>query len=127
MDIQAKEGEWTVVDEEQLAGFLNTPTGRRFIPALVAVSPGLLPGGDINAILIRSGEVRAFQSIIENILLLAHPSDPKSSALLATSYPPPEDDRFWNDGQKLVQATEETAPAPDDSPNTTTTNPIEYA
>lgn len=99
MEILANETDWTANDSEQLARFLDTETGKRVIPQLVSHSPGLMPGGDINAILIRSGEVRAFQQVIEVLLTLAHPVKPPPPP--ATSYPPPEDDRFWNDGNKL--------------------------
>ena len=101
MEILANEGDWTTTDEIALAAFLETPTGCRFIPALVKNAPGLLPGGDINAILIRSGEVRAFQTVIESIFILAHPPAPLPATSESSEYPRLENDAAWNDGQKL--------------------------
>jgi hypothetical protein len=99
MEILANVGDWTHTDELALAAFLETATGRRLIPALVSTSPGLLAGGDINAILIRSGEVMAFQKVLETILTLAHP--PARVLEPANAYPALEDDTAWNDGQTL--------------------------
>jgi len=100
MEIIANDRDWLPTDEIALAAFLETPTGRRLIPALLANAPGLLPGGEINAILIRSGEVRAHQTLIETLLLLAHPPV-ASSRDSQTNYPALEDDAAWGDGQKI--------------------------
>ncbi len=110
MEILANDGDWAHSDESALAAFLESPTGRRFIPALVRTSPGLYPGGEINAILIRSGEVRAFQNVIETILTLAHP--PALLRELTSAYPDLENDREWNDGQKLDVPKSDTPPNP---------------
>lgn len=99
MEILASENDWLPTDEIALSIFLETPTGRRFIPALAKNAPGLMAGGDINSILIRSGEVRAFQTIIEAILMLAHPVAPVPQPV--SSYPALENDAAWNDGQTL--------------------------
>jgi hypothetical protein len=101
MEILANADEWTANDEEQLARFLDTPTGKRLIPALTKEVPVLLEGGDTNAILIRSGQVLAFQKMVETLIFLAHP--PKGSAPPAvTNYPALENDAAWNDGQTLT-------------------------
>jgi hypothetical protein len=110
MEILANEGDWTHTDEAALASFLETPTGRRLIPALVSTSPGLMACGDVNAILIRSGEVRAFQTILESILTLAHPPTPFLQP--ASSHPDLEDDAAWNDGQHLDVPKPETSQTP---------------
>ena len=110
MEILANDSDWTPTDELALAAFLETPTGRRFIPALVSASPGLLEGGEINAILIRTGEVRAFQTVIEAILIMAHP--PASLRGPTNSYPALEDDKSWHDGQTLDVPKLETSPNP---------------
>jgi hypothetical protein len=99
MEILANDSDWTPTDELALAAFLGTSTGRRFIPSLVSASPGLLTGGEINAILIRTGEVRAFQTVIEAILIMAHP--PASLREPGNAYPALEDDNAWADGQRL--------------------------
>jgi hypothetical protein len=99
MEILASASEWTHIDSENLAKFLETETGKRLIPRLTENIPQLLDGGDTNRVLIRSGEVRAFSAMLETFLLLAHPPAlPKPSA---SEYPSPEDDSAWNDGQKI--------------------------
>jgi hypothetical protein len=101
MEILANADEWTTTDEERLAEFLETPTGKRLIPALLKDSPELLKGGEINAILIRSGEVRAYQAMVESLLLMAHPPRHVSHTE-PTNYPALENDAAWNDGQKIT-------------------------
>jgi len=101
MEILANEDEWTSVDEQRLAEFLNTATGRRFIPTLVRNIPQLLAGGETNAIMIRAGEVRAFSTMVEAILLLAHPPA-ELPRFNSDAYPPLEDDTKWDDGNKLT-------------------------
>jgi hypothetical protein len=101
MEIQAGPLDWTTIDEENLAKFLDTETGKRFIPKLVESAPTLLNRGHVNAILIRSGELRGYQMVVQSILVLAHPA-PKVETNDATEYVPLEDDSKWNDGQKLT-------------------------
>jgi hypothetical protein len=69
-----------------------------------------MAGGDINAILIRSGEVRAFQMVIETIFTLAHPPTPMEQP--ANAYPALEDDKAWKDGQTLDVPNPETPQNP---------------
>lgn len=103
MEIVASALDWTSIDEENLAKFLDSETGKRFLPKLLETTPTLLATGDVNAILVRSGEVRGFQQIVRDILSLAHPQSRASDVTPpANDYPPPEDDRHWNDGQKLT-------------------------
>ena len=104
MEISANPLDWTTNDEEQLAKFLDTETGKRFIPKLVESAPSLLNRGHVNAILIRSGELRGYQEVVRSILVLAHPA-PKAEQNSATEYVPLEDDTKWNDGQKLTPET----------------------
>jgi hypothetical protein len=106
MEILAGPLDWTHIDEENLAHFLDTDTGKRFVPKLVEDAPLLLEKGDINAILIRSGEVRGYQILVRALLGLAHPT-PKTEPAAATAYPPLEDDTAWADGQKLEPTTPE--------------------
>jgi len=99
MEILANPSDWTQIDSENLAKFLETETGKRLIPKLVEQVPVLLDGGEINRILIRSGEVRAFNQMVESLLVLAHPPVPQQNPV--NEYPPLEDDRAWGDGQRL--------------------------
>lgn len=99
MEVLAKQSEWLATDEERLAAFLDSETGKRFLPRLLEQMPTLLGVGDTNAILIRSGEVRAYQQVVETIISLAHPPAPMKPA--PNEYPRLEDDTAWNDGHKL--------------------------
>jgi hypothetical protein len=94
MEITALPSDWTSNDEEQLARFLSTPTGQRFLPKLLESTPPLLERGHVNAILIRSGIVRGFQILATEILRLAQASA-KPVSEPAPSYPPLEDDSHW--------------------------------
>lgn len=93
--------DWTQFDAENLVKFLETETGKRFLPKITEQVPVLFDGGDTNKILIRSGEVRAFNLMLEHVMLLAHPPAPVVEP--ASEYPAPEDDKAWNDGQRLEQ------------------------
>jgi hypothetical protein len=103
MEILAGSLDWTPNDSERLAAFLDSETGKRFIPKLVEAAPTLFDAGDTNRILIRSGEVLSFQKIVKEILFLAHPPPPNKQE--ATEYPPLESDTHWNDGQKIEPET----------------------
>lgn len=107
MEIIAGPLDWTSVDSENLVRFLDTETGKRLLPKLADSVPGLLPAGDTNAILIRSGEVLGWQSVARMILDLAHPSQPVSSPQ-QSYYPNLEDDAQWNDGQAIVKSPDKT-------------------
>lgn len=99
MEIIATDSDWIFTDAERLATFLDTDTGKRLIAKLVDTAPPLLASGDVNAILIRSGEVRGISGMIQTLMALAHPAPPSPSS--SDTHPPLEDDAAWNDGQKL--------------------------
>lgn len=88
---------WSSNDEFNWNSFLQTETGKRLIPKLAERLPALLDGGDVNRILIRSGDNRGFQQAIIGLLELSHsmPAPPISEF----SHPDLEDDSKWSDGQ----------------------------
>lgn len=104
MEIIADSLSWTSNDEENLSKFLDTETGKRFLPKLLESTPSLLETGETNGILIRSGIVRGFQEVARTILFLAHPS-PSVISTPASAYPDLENDHAWEDGQKLEPPT----------------------
>lgn len=108
MEYLARPDEWIAPDSENLAKFLDTDTGKRLLSELSKGCPELLVSGDTNAIMIRTGEVRAFSRMIEQLLLLAHPPAPSPSH--DDAYPALTDDSKWADGQKLA-----VPPATDDT------------
>jgi len=81
--------------------FLQTQTGKRLLPKLAELTPILLSEGDINKILIRSGEVRGVQLAIQGLLSLSV-HQPDNSKINDTNYPAPENDAAWDDGKKLT-------------------------
>lgn len=93
---------WSTDDEARLNAFLQTETGKRFIPKLAEKSPGLLGGGQTNEILIRNGEMRGFQLALSSLLELTH-SPPLPVKSEASSYPSLDDDKQWDDGQEITQ------------------------
>jgi hypothetical protein len=91
---------WTSIDEQRLADFLNTETGKRVVPRLMEACPELLPNGDTNAILVRNGEVRGMTLALHTLNIMAHPVKfvmPK----VGNEFPHLEDDAAWSDGKKL--------------------------
>lgn len=100
MEINAGPLDWAAPDEEKWASFLNSETGRRFLPRLLEGVPPLLDGGDTNAILIRTGVVRGFQLAVQELSRMAQ-HEPKSETPSGGNYPPLENDAAWGDGQKL--------------------------
>ena len=100
IEIVANPSDWLPTDQERWANFLETETGKRLLPHLAESAPQLLSEGDINKILIRSGEVRGYQNVLRDLILAAHPSA-KIEPSTATEYPPLTDDKKWNDGQTL--------------------------
>ena len=93
---------WSSEDIDLWRQFLNSQTGQRLLPKMLENVPSLLTGGDVNAILIRSGEVRGFQESAQALLAMTQyppPPTPPSS----DNYPPLDRDEHWNDGEKLSE------------------------
>ncbi len=93
--------EWSAVDADNLRSFLNTQTGHRLMAKLYAAAPRLLSKGDVNEILIRSGEVRGCAIAVMEILNLT--SSPIPDVQEEKAYPSLYDDDAWKDGNKLTQ------------------------
>lgn len=90
--------EFTSDDAANWRAFLSTRTGQKLIPKIVDSVPGLLAGGELNAILIRSGEARGFSSAVQTLLLLANPEPERREQ---TSYARLDDDAAWPGTEKL--------------------------
>lgn len=95
MEITAQPLDWTSNDEEQLAKFLSTPTGQRFLPKLLEVTPPLLEQGHVNKILIRSGIVRGFQILAAEILRMSQSAPKVVENQPPTEYHSLDDDSKW--------------------------------
>jgi len=85
---------WSPTDTTLWATFLNTETGRRLIPKLAEAAPLLLPGGELNAVLIRSGELRGFQLALHELLNLTAVQEPEQSST-QEAYPALLDNKAW--------------------------------
>lgn len=105
MEITSTPLEWTSDDALNFRAFLKTQSGSRLLPKAAESTPALLPEGDINRILIRSGEVRGFQAVIQTLLSLAYPTAEPENTAGNTNYPDLTDDRSWDDGNKIETAT----------------------
>lgn len=100
MEVTNDSLEWDSEDMVQWRAFLKTRAGQRLIPKLLENIPGLLPGGDTNAILIRNGEVRGWTESGRALLALQFPAP---EVMQAEAYPPLTDDSKWDDGKKLTE------------------------
>lgn len=101
MEISNEPLTWSSEDIAVFRTFLNTATGQKFLSKLLENVPPLLPSGDTNSLLIRMGEVRAWQDAAKSILALtAPPPMPPDQATHSRQYPDPTDDDSWQDGQK---------------------------
>lgn len=98
MEITTDTLPWSSYDEFRWNSFLQTETGKRLIPKLAERLPALLDGGDVNRILIRTGETRGFQLSISVLLELTHaqPLPVKSEQ----AYPDLEDDTAWENNKQ---------------------------
>lgn len=65
-----KTAEWNSDDAKNLRNFLGTQTGERLMVHLGQSVPELLGGGDVNAILIRSGEVKGGSALLVHFVSL---------------------------------------------------------
>jgi len=101
MDLTSDSLPWDSTDIVLWRQFLDTRTGARLIPKLLESVPALLHGGDVNAILIRSGDVRGFSAAARILLSMAQ-EPPATPAVAPTNYAALEDDAAWSDGQTLT-------------------------
>lgn len=86
---------WSSEDEIRWNNFLLTETGKRLLPKLAEKIPTLLDGGEVNRVLIRSGEVRGFQLAISSMLELTH--SPPMPTKEPEAYPSLDDPSHWTD------------------------------
>jgi hypothetical protein len=102
--MRSEKFEWTSSDVKAWKDFLTTQTGERLIAKLISDKPTLFPGGETNAILIRSGEARQYDEILATFADLANGllERPENTRNLDT-YPALDDDPAWGDGKTLNQ------------------------
>jgi hypothetical protein len=101
MEITTETPEWTSEDVVNLRTFLKSQSGTRFLSSLAETAPVLFDEGDINKILIRSGEVRGSMAFLRSIMALAYPANPPKMSETNINYPELTNDKAWDDSQKL--------------------------
>lgn len=94
--------EWDSNDIAALKNFLQTKTGLRFIPKILEHVPTLLSGGEVNALLVRNGEVRGFSMAVQTLIALTSPP-PLPTPPEPSAFPSLTDDSAWSDGQNLTE------------------------
>lgn len=94
--------DWDSNDIAALKNFLATKTGLRFVPKVLESVPTLLSGGEVNALLVRNGEVRGFSMAVQALIALASPP-PLPTPPEPSAYPSLTDDAAWSDGQSLTE------------------------
>lgn len=90
---------WNSEDVNIFRQFLDSRTGQKLVPRLAEATPTLFSEGEVNKLLIRSGEVRGVQLILNEIFSLANP--PPSTPKEITEYPSLTDDSAWPETPKL--------------------------
>lgn len=96
--------EWDVIEDRDLwFQFLRTRTGQRLFAAALENQPPLLGKGDVNEILIRSGEVRGWSACITTLISLSIPETNLTEAAPVESYPELTDDAAWDDKKKTTE------------------------
>ena len=94
---------WSSEDQANLQSFLNTRTGGKLIEKLAEAAPTLFSEGDVNKILIRSGELRGYQNALRELLTISVPEPAPEKE--ATEYPSLLDDSAWPGTEKLDTTT----------------------
>lgn len=107
MDPIIELSEFTSDDAANLRAFLATKSGQKTIAALTELSPPLLEGGPVNEILIRSGKALGYGSAVVALVALANPQPERKPE--PANYASLTDDKAWNDGQTITDATEPNA------------------
>lgn len=96
----AKTAEWTSDDAIALRTFLETVTGQRALVHMGEACAELLGGGELHAILIRSGEVKGYSAALVNLISLT--TETPESTPEKPLYPDLDDESAWDkDNQPL--------------------------
>lgn len=84
-----------VIDRDAWRAFLRSTAGQRLFAKALDSQPGLLASGDVNAILIRSGEVRGWSAVISTLISLSLSEPKPADNAPPESYPDLTDDEAW--------------------------------
>lgn len=88
---------WTSTEASVWREFLNTDTGKKLLRFLAEEAPSLLRKGDVNEILIRSGEVANHHDVLAALIDLTGTNEVQhvEETVSGSEYPPLEDDSQW--------------------------------
>jgi hypothetical protein len=89
--------QWDSAEAGILQTFLDSPTGQKVLTILHGRIPGLLEKGDVNEILIRSGQVAGAQMIFDSLvsLVVERPIEAQSQPKTEESYPDLDNEDAW--------------------------------
>ena len=87
--------DWTSTDASSLRTFLESETGQRILHHLSESVPELLSSGEINAILIRSGEVKGGSALLAQLVSLTVET-PESITPVKSAFPDLDDESAWD-------------------------------
>lgn len=93
----AKTADWSSEDAQNLRGFLESVSGQRFLIHLAESCPELLGGGEINSILIRSGEVKGHSAVVNLVVSLTVEVPDTLPERKSERYPDIDDESKWPD------------------------------
>lgn len=96
MEVTQQPLDWTSDDVLNWQKFLTSQTGSRLIPRVLEFIPDLLAKGDINEILIRSGEVRGWRNCIGQLLFLTSVVKSSTDSAKQSNFPPLDEDLAWS-------------------------------
>lgn len=96
--------EWDSTDGGWLEEILNSARGQKLLSILALKVPSFLDGSDPNKTLVRMGEVKGAELIIEALvgLTIETPAELQPEKQETESYPNLDDDSKWDDGQKTT-------------------------
>jgi hypothetical protein len=88
---------WDSTDAGILQIFFETPVGQKVLTILHGRIPGLLEGGELNKVLIRSGQVAGAQMIFDSLvsLIVEIPVELQQIQKTEDSYPSLDDSQAW--------------------------------
>jgi hypothetical protein len=88
---------WESINAAALREFLESTTGQRALMHLSDQVPPLLDGGDVNRTLVRSGEVKGWNTALTALLNLT--IEQPAPVKISETYPSLDDDSSWEDGK----------------------------
>lgn len=92
---------WSSDDAAALRAFLASPSGKRLVEALVFYRPSFeASSASMESSFARARDIAGYERCVENLVGLTNPitkSEPTASELQERNYPPPEDDRYWDE------------------------------